>query len=308
VFLDAMIEYCNSQYMQGGGKGSTQQRYGLLNGKYYAWACNFSQQARGYGHQLKTMWQTEWAIPSNHTAKPYFSDRMDDTSSQLINWLAANFSATAQANGWIPTVYNAKSWPQAAYEPWMQAFWMQHIAQLAWINTRPGYHAILDYAARMWLKLFDSDKGGHEKMADVQWFWVATTLIGASSAQVPNDADFISDGFKALEGTFGSDPATNAMDLAWPPPQNYFINGIQSLSQKKYVYYNQTISPGNYMPMTRAALVLGSLAGHPQFTKVLNRIDALVSSSGVPVQWVISQSQRNGNGNLNAYQYAVEAF
>jgi hypothetical protein len=190
----------------------------------------------------------------------------------------------------------------------MQAFWFQHVAQLAWINTRPGYHEILDYGARMWLKLFDSDKGGHEKMADVQWFWVATTLIGASSDQVPNDADFISDGFKALEGTFGANPATNAMDLAWPPPSNNFINGIQSLAQKKYVYYTTTVSPGNYLPITRSALVLGTVAGHPQFAKVLTRINNLLASSGVPIGWVLSVAQRNGGGNLNAFQYATEAF
>jgi hypothetical protein len=308
MFLDAMMEFCNSQTLYTGAMNlNADARAVTLGGKNYCFAFTTGVQARGYGHQFKTSWQTEWSIPSNHPAKPYFSARMDDTANQFMNWVKATQSATAQQVGWFPTAYNTFAGSTAQIvEQWMTGYFMDHIAQVCLINTRPGFADILNYMAKFWLALFDSDQNGSEKTLDGQYILVGTGVNSTSgNTFAPADSEFILDPQIRQAAPLG---ATNIMRTTWPPPGNNFLHGLpQQQSPNAYVYWTAPIPANSYLASNRASLVVAELAGFAAYAKVRQRVDALLQSSGVPIQFIAPTSQINW-GNRNGLMYAFAPF
>jgi hypothetical protein len=309
MFLDAMMELCVVQATTIGG---TQARSAKFNGKNYTWAFSTGGQARGMGHQLKTTWQTEWMIPDSHTAKAYFSDRMDDTSEQLLPFLKTVMSPLAQQHGWMPSLFPTFSNLQSQ-EPWMNGYFTRNLGQVAWIGTRPGFANLLEYLAAGWLRLFDSDQGGTEKALDAQFILVGTglasTAVSVGAYFEPADNEWISDPRTEFASALNNAPYLGV----YPPPLNFFLRGLLTAGNSNpghtpgYAYWTTPISSNAYVVSNRDALIFCKLAGLTDYAKVHDRVEALMATTGVPIAFNATPAQVP-TGNRNGFMYATKAF
>jgi hypothetical protein len=297
LFLDVMMEMASACALDTGT--GVQVRSWTSGTQTYTFAGTWGQQGRGTGWQLKMWSQAEWVIPTNHPAKPLFSDIMDDTASQSLAFHRAAISPIGQSTGWTYDVY-----PQGngqAVEPWMITYINYFYAWEAWKGNRPGWATWLStYQNLGWLAIYNSDRGGTEKVIDAQW-----TRIGTGSASVfpPADADWTISVYSRLaNATNGAYTPPNA----YPPPATAFIYGIgtqQASTATGYIYINGPLPSSSYAAAARATMVLASAAGLSEYTTVLNRVKALQAAIGAGgVKYV----QTTGVGNVNGLMWCAD--
>jgi hypothetical protein len=306
AFLDPMMEYGAVTFALP-GSAFPQIRSAVVGGVQYDWAWALGTQSRAAGHALQIFAQTEWLVPSNHPAQPFFSSVMDDSANFGIPWMQANLTPLAQSLGIVPMIY--PTWAPTQYpvnEVWMWSIIQVPMTHEAWKGNRPGFKTFLStYWNNQWARLFDSDFGGSEKIIDVQWQIQGTTQTASTTGVSPfpmiPDSQFITTVPAQIQG------ATGGAYNPFPPPGNAFVQGLASQTSATPIYYTAPIPAGAYGAETYEALTMGSLAGIAQYTKILARVDALMASAGTPFNYQATAAQVPV-GNRNALMWMAKSF
>jgi len=302
IFFDESLELA-SYALASSGFGQ-QTRSAVFNGKTMTWAWAIMLQPRGAGHELKIFSQCEWVCPDAHPAKPYLSDVMDDSADIGLLWANAHVGPIGQSVGFVQFTVAQPSNNSWCQEPWMVMYLQIPMMGEVLKGNRPGFRTFLDtYFWKALLPIWDSDGGGTEKVIDSQWM----VISDGSPDNPPAEANFMT---APKDRVMGNPVIFKAyLNNNYPPPQPLFINGLQTDSglATAPVYYAATPTGGafngnSYGLTARALCEMGAMAGLSQYTKIADRINALIalSYSGIPCSWTTKATIGNPNGLMYA--------